>query len=301
MRRGCLAKLLAAAVAAALPSVHSAFVGPNVRHSRLHQRWGSAERRQGESAALWQTTRAGSVVQVAAVAGVDAPGGGSQRGAVQQALEVVYAPDGDGKKWEYRGLALKQAAGASPFTRSVDTGDLTYGEFDVDFFCRLVEMALPQRGDVFLDVGSGNGRLAIAAASMLPLTWSLARGVEIVPQLHESAESAKQRAAELESEICPLEFVLADIHERLDLLTDVDVCFCYSTAFSASGPYLSQLSATFGLGLREGARVITVDKMLLSDGPWQYEAIGSLEARNREVGTSTGYVYRVVKSPHGPR
>ena len=241
------------------------------------------------------------MVQVAAVAGVDAPGGGSQRGAVQQALEVVYAPDGDGKKWEYRGLALKQAAGASPFTRSVDTGDLTYGEFDVDFFCRLVEMALPQRGDVFLDVGSGNGRLAIAAASMLPLTWSLARGVEIVPQLHESAESAKQRAAELESEICPLEFVLADIHERLDLLTDVDVCFCYSTAFSASGPYLSQLSATFGLGLREGARVITVDKMLLSDGPWQYEAIGSLEARNREVGTSTGYVYRVVKSPHGPR
>ena len=101
--------------------------------------------------------------------------------------------------------------------------------------------------------------------------------------------------------MCPLEFVLADIHERLDLLTDVDVCFCYSTAFSASGPYLSQLSATFGLGLREGARVITVDKMLLSDGPWQYEAIGSLEARNREVGTSTGYVYRVVKSPHGPR
>ena len=86
--------------------------------------------------------------------------------------------------------------------------------------------------------------------------------------------------------------------DRREVLLDVDVCFCYSTAFSASGPYLSELSMTFGLGLREGARVITVDKMLLSDGPWEYRELGTLDARNTEVGMSTGYVYEVVKSPH---
>ena len=81
----------------------------------------------------------------------------------------------------------------------------------------------------------------------------------------------------------------------------MDVCFCYSTAFSAFGPYLSQLSMTFGLGLYEGARIITVDKMLLSDGPWKYEEIGVLDARNSEVGMSTGYVYKVVTSPNGSK
>jgi hypothetical protein len=86
---------------------------------------------------------------------------------------------------------------------------------------------------------------------------------------------------------------------RRELLLDAGICFCYSTAFSASGPYLSELSMTFGLGLREGARVITVDKMLLSDGPWEYREVGALDAKNAEVGMSTGYVYEVVKSPNG--
>ena len=40
-----------------------------------------------------------------------------------------------------------QAASSSPLSdpMTVDTGDLTYGEFDLDFFCRLLEMASPRQ------------------------------------------------------------------------------------------------------------------------------------------------------------
>ncbi|EKX52480.1 hypothetical protein GUITHDRAFT_65227, partial [Guillardia theta CCMP2712] len=80
-------------------------------------------------------------------------------------------------------------------------------------------------------------------------------------------------------------------------LNDIDVCFCYSTAFSTfGGPYLAQLSYTLGHSLKPGSRVITVDKMLVSDGPWEFQLLHSIDGKNEEVGGSTGYIWKVVKS-----
>lgn len=86
----------------------------------------------------------------------------------------------------------------------VDAGDLTYGEFSLDFFCRLLDMCSPRDGDVFCDVGSGTGRLVLAAAAMMPSTLSVCRGIEILPSLHQAAQKANQRAQELRFE--PLHF-----------------------------------------------------------------------------------------------
>ena len=49
-----------------------------------------------------------------------------------------------------------------------------------------------------------------------------------------------------------MQLELADIYDRRDLLSDVDICFCYSTAFTAMGPYLTQLSMTFGENRERG-------------------------------------------------
>ena len=66
-----------------------------------------------------------------------------QRQAVRNALQSVYAIE-DNNKWEFRKLAIDQALVQAPNSLSIDTGDLTYGEFDVDFFCRLMLMASPR-------------------------------------------------------------------------------------------------------------------------------------------------------------
>jgi len=97
--------------------------------------------------------------------------------------------------------------------------------------------------------------------------------------------------------LCPVLFIEGDVHSDAHLLKDVDVCFCYSTAFATiGGPYLAQLSYTLGQSLKPGSRIITVDKMLVSDGPWEFELLQSIDGKNSEVGGSTGYVWKIIKS-----
>lgn len=74
-------------------------------------------------------------------------------------------------------------------------------------------------------------------------------------------------------------------------------CVLHSTAYDSIGSQLTQLSACLGCNLRVGSRVITTDKELASDGPWAFELLHKLEGKNSDVGRSTGFVWRVVKSP----
>lgn len=77
----------------------------------------------------------------------------------------------------------------------------TYGEFDIFFFAELLDEAYDiwkeqNRDDtsqgwtdkVFCDIGSGAGRLVVAAAALHP-TWKVCRGIELLPSMHESAEN----------------------------------------------------------------------------------------------------------------
>ena len=78
---------------------------------------------------------------------------------------------------------------------SVDTA-LTYGEYDLGFFATLVDRALDGgdgAGHSFVDVGSGCGRLVLAASELWP---ALARvsGVESVAELHALAAAASSAA-----------------------------------------------------------------------------------------------------------
>jgi len=80
----------------------------------------------------------------------------------------------------------------------------TYGEFDFIFFAELLDKAhgiwKEQNGDeeidwsdkVFIDIGSGAGRLVVASAALHP-TFKVCRGIELLPGMHESAEDIVER------------------------------------------------------------------------------------------------------------
>jgi Histone methylation protein DOT1 len=81
---------------------------------------------------------------------------------------------------------------------------LTYGEFDLYALVQLLEEAIgilrsePRTHKssscwhdcVFTDLGSGTGRLVLAAAALYP--WKLCRGIELLPGLHQTAVAMAQ-------------------------------------------------------------------------------------------------------------
>ena len=90
----------------------------------------------------------------------------------------------------------------------------TYGEFDFYLFAELLDKAhghwregqdkaVAQQSTssmdksdwtdkVFVDIGSGAGRLVVAAAALHP-TWKVCRGIELLPSMHESAQEIIQQ------------------------------------------------------------------------------------------------------------
>ncbi|CAM9528453.1 unnamed protein product [Ectocarpus sp. 12 AP-2014] len=205
--------------------------------------------------------------------------------------------------------------------------ELTYGEYDLDFFLSLVAECLNLRAGksgnddnsaaleaearslVFGDIGSGCGRLVVAQALTWP--WKSCRGVEIVPSLHDMGQAALQEAARVAKgdenalspetlrllrSMAPCSLSLGDVNDDVDI-SDIDVLFCYSSSFPAFGDLLTEFSYTLGHKLRPGAQVITTDRRLVSDGPWEFALLGEREGRNSETGgKSIAYIWEVVRS-----
>mmetsp|Transcript_10601 Transcript_10601/g.21026 ORF Transcript_10601/g.21026 Transcript_10601/m.21026 type:complete len:486 (-) Transcript_10601:999-2456(-) len=102
----------------------------------------------------------------------------------------------------------------------------TYGEFDLEFFAELLDVAWGRiqkwneecisrdreicknqkksawENKVFCDIGSGTGRLVIAAAALHP-HWKLCRGLEILQSIHEVSVEIASRCEVLKENINP--------------------------------------------------------------------------------------------------
>ena len=182
---------------------------------------------------------------------------------------------------------------------------LTYGEYDLGLFASLVDRAFGARegaavGATFVDVGSGCGRLVLAASVLWPSLTRCA-GVERVAQLHTLATEAAAAAAADDLLGAPCTFYCGDATAFLgkgDELAQADVLFAYSSTWPSEGDLLSDFSMVCGTRLREGTLVITTDKKLASvAGLWNFRLVDELEGSNRETGgSSVGFIWEVVQS-----
>ncbi|CAM9160519.1 unnamed protein product [Sphacelaria rigidula] len=68
---------------------------------------------------------------------------------------------------------------------------LTYGEVDVPDFLSILDVAKPQKGEIFVDLGSGTGKAVVAAACGFP-EFSQCRGIELVEGLVNAANDHVQ-------------------------------------------------------------------------------------------------------------
>ena len=211
---------------------------------------------------------------------------------------------------------------------------LTYGEFDFLFFADLIEkglqMHIAESGcsdisqKVFTDIGSGTGRLVFGAAALHP-NLKLARGIEILPGIHEKAVSTLEACTNeidcvaslpcsdfLNAKLAPIAFRCGSFDDRYEYYGDSDIIFVFSTCFSTE--MMSNLSDSIGAQCKEGTIIITTEYKLnthgsvdpavgdgtMPFGDYQIDLIDSIDGECELVGgRSTAHIHRVAKSAAG--
>lgn len=127
----------------------------------------------------------------------------------------------------------------------------------------LIGLAEPREGDVFVDMGSGLGKMVLSTAMTRP--FKECRGVEILPELHEKAvvalEKLKMTMGDVEfSKLPPIQLILSDML-AVDV-SDADIAYCFATCLS--NEVLQSLIWKLEAELKSGARLIIISKMVES-------------------------------------
>ena len=93
-----------------------------------------------------------------------------------------------------------------------------------------------------------------------------------------------------------MNLLLGDVYETD--ISSVDLAFCYSSTWPTAwgSEYLGELSYGLGTQMKLGSRIITVDRQLSNDGPWEFKLLEEKEGENQETGgTSKGFVWEKTR------
>jgi hypothetical protein len=197
---------------------------------------------------------------------------------------------------------------------TVDKRHMTYGEFPISFFLEIINvMASMLRedggqqqqggGGTFVDLGSGVGRLTLAASVLLPKdVWQESIGVEIVEQHHESALMAQQKATSLGlldgSHALPTKFVLGDAFDPAlgNILKGATAVYAYSTTWECDDDLvMGPLSDNLSKALEHGAIVAMTDRKLCEPFVLGHSIVAQNQEKGGPEATSTVNIYRLVK------
>jgi len=203
---------------------------------------------------------------------------------------------------------------------------MTYGEFDLPFLARLIELSNPKRGECFVDVGSGSGRAVFAAALIGAGVWGNCHGIEKLSPLHEFAVTTRRSFDDMNSgtqhgkindegsdneinnddekttiqnldklpssplpPIAPCQYTLSDFGEGpgLEALQSASVVFTYAVTWTKDGTH-DRLVRTLARNLPTGSRVISVDLPLRNGIALEEGARFELVAREVGYNGETG-------------
>jgi hypothetical protein len=223
---------------------------------------------------------------------------------VERELSTIYGHD-KVRRME-AAMAKSLFLDANP---TVDKRHMTYGEFPISFFLEILNVMASMlrddgnQGGTFVDLGSGVGRLTLAASVLAPKdVWQESIGVEIVSQHHESALTAQAKARSLgfldDINALPTKFVEGDAFDPAlgNVLKGATAVYAYSTTWECDDDLvMGPLSDNLSKALEHGAAVAMTDRKLCEP----FVLCHSMVAQNQEKGgpdaTSTVNIYRLVK------
>ena len=133
---------------------------------------------------------------------------------------------------------------------------LIYGEALPESLAEILKIVQPKKGEIFYDLGSGGGKVVLAAGMMFPFRKVI--GIEKIKELVDASQVVLRQAQDIP--MVPIEFRCQDF---LDAdFTDADIIFINSTCFSYET--MDALAAKME-SLKNGARIITVTKQMKAD------------------------------------
>lgn len=223
---------------------------------------------------------------------------------VERELQTIYGHDKIRRM--QAAMAKSNFLNANP---TVDKRHMTYGEFPISFFLEIINVMASMlrenghQGGTFVDLGSGVGRLTLAASVLAPKdVWQESIGVEIISQHHESALEAQAKARSLgfldDFNALPTKFVEGDAFDPAlgNVLKGATAVYAYSTTWECDDDLvMGPLSDNLSKALEHGAVVAMTDRRLREP----FVLFHSMVAQNQEKGgpeaTSTVNIYRLVK------
>jgi hypothetical protein len=263
-------------------------------------------------------------------------------GSVHDLLEQWYPPESLQER-----NAVSRSDGYWPYHKQgIDPPKAyTYGEFDFYSFAKLLEVAkqellsssslidhpqdLAKNGITFTDIGSGAGRLVLAAAALHPLYWKLCRGIELLPGLHELAQTVHTQCMTMQQKVEDqqqqepehaastattadtgnIEWTCGSFTDPYVYFGDSQIIFCFSTCMDQST--INSLGQAMGRQCRIGTIVITTDYPLpatgdiapvewddrIPYGPYAIDCVHEMDVWCWLLGgPSKAYLHRVTKS-----
>lgn len=173
--------------------------------------------------------------------------------------------------------------------------ELVYGELSIPVLATILDAVGVEKGDKFLDIGSGDGALVLGACLLYPDHIQESRGVELVPGLVDRSNThLRHLKAVLETQrpdACTLldrvKFMAGDVYQAnkdpqlLSVLSETTLAVCFATTWSSSnnlesmktsldGRKLPKLSAALAT-LPQGARIVIVDGKLNDRDGFRWE------------------------------
>jgi SAM-dependent methyltransferase len=269
------------------------------------------------------------------------------------ALEALYPTAGLDQR-----IALSRKDGYWPFIQKGEDPpqEFVYGEFDLTFFSQVLEQAAtysnngtgdanrnfgsetstqsPWKGKVFTDIGSGTGRLVLAAAALHP--WKVCRGVELLEGIHAGAVETLQKCCQerfassgadvpkemssssamlsmsndnISIPLAPVELKCGSFDDPYEFFGDSDLIFVFSSCMNTH--ILINLAQSIGRQCKPGCLVLTTEYHLplggnvgpLTDDPdypsgeYALELLESITGTNEATGgESTVHIHRVTKA-----
>jgi hypothetical protein len=226
----------------------------------------------------------------------------SQRSKIQKILGQVFGTAASDVWQERRSQAIDVSQQEGEIL-ALQPKVTVYGELGLEALATVLDAVGVQKGDQFLDIGSGDGVLVAAAALLYPQHLKAARGVEILPTLHQRSltyqEKLRQSVASTNTDTtsdettaslspvplccCPTELYEGNVHAPDDQLleqhvfseTTLAVCFATAWASGVPGRMLPELSRSLGAGgaseLPVDARLVVIDGKLCDKDGFRYE------------------------------
>jgi Histone methylation protein DOT1 len=186
-------------------------------------------------------------------------------------------------------------SGSGNWTNSLGYGEIT--EQTVFAVIRSIRQILQRQSptmmstsvEVMVDLGSGAGRVVLAAAIAVSLHLKMAVGLEILPGLHRQAMLLQNRWNEEAVHLAPtrpcLDFQCCDFTTRTDWIDSADLIFMHCTVFEDS---LFELACDLCSRVKPGTWIVTVSRRLQSAEAFIFECVSELQL---ELSWGLGRVY----------